>query len=58
MIPNFIKTAPQSELSKKLYGESKIYSHMIVCNADRRKPIGEPGCICLRYLKTKPLDIS
>lgn len=40
---------PQTQLEKKLFG--KVYNHEMVCSGDRRKPIGSPGCCCLRRTK-------
>ena len=50
-VPDFVRTAPQSELSKRLHGERKVYDHHPFCSGDRRKPIGTPGCACLRWLR-------
>jgi hypothetical protein len=30
--------------------ENDLYQHSVVCSGDRRKPIGAPGCCCLRLL--------
>lgn len=29
----------------------KYYQHDSCCSGDRRKPIGHPGCACLRWLR-------
>jgi hypothetical protein len=30
--------------------ELETYQHCVICSGDRRKPIGSPGCCCLRLL--------
>lgn len=47
--PSFVKDYPQTPLAEKL--EGKKYPHEGICSASRYKPIGEPGCICLRRLR-------
>lgn len=46
--PDWLENAPQTPLSKSL-GHRHEYRHDIVCNGDRRFPIGTPGkcCSCL-----------
>lgn len=31
---------------------NNLYDHEIICSGDRRKPVGSPGCCCLRRLET------
>ena len=48
---DFVRTAPQSELSKRLHGEVKKFDHHPFCSASRHLPIGTPGCVCLRLIR-------
>lgn len=47
-VPDWLENAPQTPLARSL-GHRKEYRHHIVCNGDRRFPIGTPGkcCSCL-----------
>ena len=47
-VPDWLQDAPQTPLARSL-GIRKEYHHHIVCNGDRRWPIGTPGkgCSCL-----------
>jgi hypothetical protein len=36
--------------------ENDLYQHSVVCSGDRRKPIGSPGCCCLRLLREAAND--
>lgn len=38
-----------SPLAERLLG--RRYQHHITCSMTARKPLGTPGCICLRMLK-------
>ena len=49
--PKWLNKYSQTPLHKKLYGEEKQYDHMIICSADRRKPIWCDLCICLKFLR-------
>lgn len=31
--------------------EPKRYPHSVLCSANRYRPLGHPGCPCLRWLK-------
>lgn len=46
--PAWLERAPQTPLHEKLHG--KQYDHWLICSGNRRKPIGHPGCICLKAL--------
>jgi hypothetical protein len=50
-IPKWVINAPPTPLEEILQG--KRYPHLLVCSGDWRKPLGSPGCICLRILKEK-----
>jgi hypothetical protein len=43
--PDWLENAPQTPLSRSL-GHRVEYQHHVVCNGDRRKPIGTKGCGC------------
>lgn len=40
---------PQTPLSERLNGIA--YNHHILCSQSHNKPIGVPGCVCLRVIK-------
>ena len=50
-VPDWVAKAPQTPLDEHLHGPK--YPHLLICSADWRKPLGSPGCICLRLLNQK-----
>jgi hypothetical protein len=46
--PEWVRNAPQTPLEEKVKG--KRYHHSIICSADPTKPLGSPGCICLKLI--------
>ncbi|MCK9435219.1 MAG: hypothetical protein M0R32_10495 [Candidatus Cloacimonetes bacterium] len=50
--PDWLENAPLTPLSKAL-GYKREYPHHLVCNGDRRFPIGtkDKGCSCLGRTK-------
>lgn len=49
--PAWLDNEPPTPLEQRLSGRGKRYAHSILCSGNPFKPIGESGCICLRWLR-------
>ncbi len=47
--PDWVLNYPQTPLNQRLYGVR--YPHLLYCSGNYQKPIGSPGCLCLRVLR-------